>query len=666
MIDETELSSSIFSMDIFGHCPIMSRFVHKCQVMFKALIHGKTSEVLMNLSKTVSILNDKYFILFLATMASLSLVDYDAYGLWVPLSPEELLEQSLTIFVGTVTAVSPVDVDYLSQIASDGTVKDTMGPETMTLEEYTIEVEEFLKNPQETDTLKVLQATVGGVPGGPARISGFEIGDRVLFYLPKDEGQTHFAGQYLPESFKIPTQCDSRQVLEHPRIEGRNSFEMLQDGITKQDNFTAGMPIEFVYKRDMGSLDGASFDFQITVRKKTEPNMFDDAVLSEKIHAKSNSCEWIAVAKAELVPQTGNYRTWIHITEGTGGNSFSSSFSVNDYVKEKTMILPLKQFQSGIILDEIQCNDDLVLVQKYDGSPACVKPESKQKLMDRGWITNNENTPFEVISPESPLAKFYVQPQLTSIILKQDSTVRVHLFSYIKESDEWQQVFDRVFDEVPKNFKIGIVENTDNNINEFVTLGKENPPSGIKTELSRDGGYFVVYLTSNQSLEPGRYDLSVVSIDKTGAVIQKPLFVIAMMTDTTPGQDNTVKLHYSKYPMGIDLENISEQEYWTREDKRSPWPPLPILDITQDNIHPDVKEMIDAMWSQDAKYIPSEYDKKILLVENNVDLNVNPQKIREWLETTYVQQFKRNLDDSFSSYVRYDDRIYSFGFVIAD
>jgi len=72
------------------------------------------------------------------------------------------------------------------------------------------------------------------------------------------------------------------------------------------------------------------------------------------------------------------------------------------------------------------------------------------------------------------------------------------------------------------------------------------------------------------------------------------------------------------------------------------------------------------MWSQDAKYIPSEYDKKILLVENNVDLNVNPQKIREWLETTYVQQFKRNLDDSFSSYVRYDDRIYSFGFVIAD
>ena len=174
------------------------------------------------------------------------------------------------------------------------------------------------------------------------------------------------------------------------------------------------------------------------------------------------------------------------------------------------------------------------------------------------------------------------------------------------------------------------------------------------------------YPTSDKSLEPGKYDLSVVSVDKEGTVIQKPLFVTAVNPDTTSMQENTVKLQFSKGSWVVNLENISESEYWNKEDRRSPWPPSPILNITEDNIHPDVRDMIDAMWSKDAEYIPSEHDKTILLVEVNQDFNAEPQEIRDWLETTYVQQFQRNLDDSFSSYIKYDDKIYSFGFVIAD
>jgi len=47
---------------------------------------------------------------------------------------------------------------------------------------------------------------------------------------------------------------------------------------------------------------------------------------------------------------------------------------------------PLKQFKSGILLDEIQCKESLILVVKHDGSPACVKPETIPKLIERGWI----------------------------------------------------------------------------------------------------------------------------------------------------------------------------------------------------------------------------------------------------------------------------------------
>lgn len=46
---------------------------------------------------------------------------------------------------------------------------------------------------------------------------------------------------------------------------------------------------------------------------------------------------------------------------------------------------PLKQFQSGIKIEEITCQNDKFLIIKYDDSPACVKPVTKQHLMDRGW-----------------------------------------------------------------------------------------------------------------------------------------------------------------------------------------------------------------------------------------------------------------------------------------
>ena len=48
-------------------------------------------------------------------------------------------------------------------------------------------------------------------------------------------------------------------------------------------------------------------------------------------------------------------------------------------------ISPLKQFKSGIATDEIQCKENLALIQKHDGSPACVTSDTKTKLIEREW-----------------------------------------------------------------------------------------------------------------------------------------------------------------------------------------------------------------------------------------------------------------------------------------
>ncbi|MEX0862290.1 serpin family protein [Nitrosopumilus sp.] len=65
---------------------------------------------------------------------------------------------------------------------------------------------------------------------------------------------------------------------------------------------------------------------------------------------------------------------------------------------------PLKQFKSGHLADDIQCKDDFFLIQKYDGSPACVTPKSAQNLYERGWtltlhIAVNRGAPTIYLGP---------------------------------------------------------------------------------------------------------------------------------------------------------------------------------------------------------------------------------------------------------------------------
>jgi len=151
-----------------------------------------------------------------------------AYGMWFPQSPEELFEQSETVFVGTVTSVNVLEFERSNtyHIEENGVSRIEIENYKQTLDEYTIDIEEFLKNPQTSNTITMLEATVGGVPGRSVSIGGFELGDRVLFYVAQIDG----TNQYSPESFEISKQCDAKSVLEQPKISGANDFKIMQDG----------------------------------------------------------------------------------------------------------------------------------------------------------------------------------------------------------------------------------------------------------------------------------------------------------------------------------------------------------------------------------------------------------------------------------------------------
>ena len=68
---------------------------------------------------------------------------------------------------------------------------------------------------------------------------------------------------------------------------------------------------------------------------------------------------------------------------------------------------PLKQFKSGISIQNIHCIEGLQLVIKAeDGSPGCVKSDTAQILVKRGWAKSTENTNLVIFTEgqrEGPL-----------------------------------------------------------------------------------------------------------------------------------------------------------------------------------------------------------------------------------------------------------------------
>jgi len=67
----------------------------------------------------------------------------------------------------------------------------------------------------------------------------------------------------------------------------------------------------------------------------------------------------------------------------------TDELTIIDWVEsspQKIILPPKKQIKLGISLDEIICKNNFKLILKSsDNSPACVKPSTAQKLLERGW-----------------------------------------------------------------------------------------------------------------------------------------------------------------------------------------------------------------------------------------------------------------------------------------
>lgn len=64
---------------------------------------------------------------------------------------------------------------------------------------------------------------------------------------------------------------------------------------------------------------------------------------------------------------------------------------------DKKYLPPLDQIGRDMKPTAVRCNEGLVLIQRYDASPACVKPETKEKLIERGWTESSITVTYEYV-----------------------------------------------------------------------------------------------------------------------------------------------------------------------------------------------------------------------------------------------------------------------------
>ncbi|MGY5149663.1 MAG: hypothetical protein ACW9W3_06340 [Candidatus Nitrosopumilus sp. bin_68KS] len=109
-----------------------------------------------------------------------------------------------------------------------------------------------------------------------------------------------------------------------------------------------------------------------------------------------------------IMSESAKYLLKVQIDDGSIEKEFTSRQNVSSFSLDRTVypvtwtFSPLKQFDSGVPFDEIYCKHSLMLVQKYDYSPACVTESTKQKLTERGWTNINTDKIRQMVSLPSP------------------------------------------------------------------------------------------------------------------------------------------------------------------------------------------------------------------------------------------------------------------------
>lgn len=233
--------------------------------------------------------------------------------------------------------------------------------------QYDIKIEELLKGQLSFDliTATLNQVKSSDFPQDPLDYYNkpfFEKDNQVLVYLRQD-GATF---EMSPYSFTIkkPTVAGPPTVIHATGPQHINSQgdEIIISGTIKK-GYLYGLA-----KSDLNS------DFVLVVLDENEKQ-----IESKKLTVSPDGSYSFSFQDKGELRISGKYSWEITFENGGMGGTFFVMSNLDLWT-------PLKQFKSGVLIDEIQCKKDMVLLKKHDDSPACVKPYSVLELIKRNWL----------------------------------------------------------------------------------------------------------------------------------------------------------------------------------------------------------------------------------------------------------------------------------------
>lgn len=271
---------------------------------------------------------------------------------------------------------------------------------------YNVKVEEYLKNPKPYDLIDAygLGAKNSGMASSIDTI--FEIGDRVLLYLNKENEKYKIS----PYSFKAPLACGKHQLLQLATIPGEprsisspatNLIHLPNTFGAERETFVVNERINMDYNLINNNPRSNNIELEIAI-------MTDSAKVFHANQSMSlEPCTQTTISWHFTPTKTGEYTvnvtsdgistsTDFHVRLNTAGGSLDKTASLS----------PLKQFKNDFDFKKIKCGDSLQLIFKTtNGLPACVKPSSIERLSELGWGKISQHPPnhvkLDIIKPET-------------------------------------------------------------------------------------------------------------------------------------------------------------------------------------------------------------------------------------------------------------------------
>ena len=171
---------------------------------------------------------------------------------------------------------------------------------------------------------------------------------------------------------------------------------------------------------------------------------------------------------------------------------------------------PLKQMKKGVLLEDIICRNGLDLVIRTNVMPACVKPETADKMQDRGMLSTTKFTKLEkvVTIPASSMSivNFYITDH--------DLNFAHGAIEVVSTEGLFEFTINGISIQGPKN----MIE-TGPNTGQFY-LKLELPETIDGRQLSQDDIILIKYLDESDSVGEQRVSSKSVPLTKTFAKIE--------------------------------------------------------------------------------------------------------------------------------------------------